>query len=219
MLSILGLLFAMQPTQAIPFAPPPDNPTPPYSGSAGSRSGDLCADQAISEESTLTQSYALIPQSQMGLTITPNPTVMVYLQDHAPQQAIFSVRNAQHQSLYQTSVAVSGDEGVVAIALPDEVVLDLNQDYQWYFALECADSLYPSTPIGGWVRRIEPDTAMQTVYEQSPSIEQAAELSAMGLWYDTLAALHAIAPIDEPSEEAMLYWQALFQSADLPSLF
>lgn len=219
MLSLFGLLFSMPLTQAVPFSPPPDNPTPPYSGSAGSRSGELCSDQMISEGRNQPQAYALIPPSQIGLTIVPNPTMMVYLQDHNPQQAIFSVRNTQRQSIYQTSIPVSGEAGVVAIVLPDEVVLDINQDYQWYFALECVDSLYPSTPISGWVRRIEPDSIMLTVYEQPPSIKQATELGTMGLWYDTLAVLHTIAPIDEFSSESIQHWKELLQSADLPPIF
>jgi Domain of Unknown Function (DUF928) len=160
---------------------------------------------------------AMLPSTYSGTTIAARPTLMAYLPASSANTATFSLKDAAGNLLYQQQIAVSGEAGVMPIALPAAApALELNQQYQWYVALHVDGELNPSTPyVDGWIQRVAPSDALQTALQQPDRLKQAEALGAEGLWYDcaaTMAALRAEQP-DNPALVAQ--WTELLTSVGL----
>jgi Domain of Unknown Function (DUF928) len=160
---------------------------------------------------------ALLPQGFNGTTIAAHPTIMVYVPDSTANTAVFSLKDEVGNMVYQQQLAVSGKAGLVAIALPTNVpALTMNQNYQWYMALQVDGELNPSTPyVDGWIQRVAAAPAVTTAMQQADVLKQAEVLGANGVWYDCVAKLAGLRAQSPNRPDLDQHWVELLESVGL----
>jgi hypothetical protein len=160
---------------------------------------------------------AMLPQNYSGTTIAARPTIMVYVPESTAQTAVFSLKDATGNMVYQQQLSVSGQAGLVAIALPANApALTVGQDYQWYMALQVDGELNPSTPyVDGWIQRIEASPTIAAAMAQPDQLKQAEVLGANGVWYDCAAKLAELQARQPDRAELKQHWAELLESVGL----
>jgi Domain of Unknown Function (DUF928) len=160
---------------------------------------------------------AMLPQGFNGTTIAAHPTIMVYVPESSAQTAVFSLKDDAGNMIYQQQLAVSGQAGLVAIALPSNApALNLNQNYQWYMALQVDGELNPSTPyVDGWIQRVAASPELTTAMQQSDQLKQAEVLGANGIWYDCVAKLAGLRASQPNRPDLDKHWAELLESVGL----
>lgn len=133
--------------------------------SAGDPTKQFCS-QDLKDKPNLT---ALIPASDSVLhTLNPDPLVLVYVPP-LPQQssgiANLTIANTDGELLSQTTLDMPRDGGLVAFALPGELLPLKDQTfYQWDLQLACQQEVSLDDPsVSGWLVYQDP-----TVQEENP---------------------------------------------------
>ncbi len=160
---------------------------------------------------------AMLPQGFNGTTIAAHPTIMVYVPASTAKTAVFSLKDDTGNMVYQQQLAVSGTAGLVSIALPANApALAVNQNYQWYMALQVDGELNPSTPyVDGWIQRVAAVPEVATAMQQADGLKQAEVLGANGVWYDCVAKLAALRASQPDRPDLAKHWVELLESVGL----
>ncbi len=196
--------------------------------SSGGARGDVTFESANDQGSTNTISggtrtedelklTALLPENQYGRTVSARPTFFVYLPPTNSQQVFFSIQDEATNSLYQTTLNVSGEGGIVSFTLPNEAPeLALNTNYLWFFApIDENGLLRPDNyGVNGWVKRVE-DLAINN---NENIIEQAIDYAKAGVWYDTLELLVSAQKQDPNNEIFANEWHDLLEQVGLENI-
>jgi Domain of Unknown Function (DUF928) len=167
------------------FEPPTDERADDSRGGA-SRNATACRNDRISEI-PLT---ALIPGNNRGLTVASHPSFFVYVPQTSARQIYFSLKDENNVGIYQATLPISGNAGVVKIPMnPDQMPLETGKNYQWSVALMCQPA-QPDMPwVTGQVERVQLEENIAPDLSSNPSIPQAVFYGQAGIWYDTLNIL------------------------------
>ncbi|MGK7929341.1 MAG: DUF928 domain-containing protein, partial [Spirulina sp.] len=209
------------------FMPPSDNGTPSQAAGGAARGDFTFPQNNIAPRSTVSGSYlfddrelsllALLPESFYGTTLSSHPTILAYIPASPANEAILSLKDEDKNMHYQMLVPLSGQAGIVAIALPDNAPpLEVDRNYQWYLAIKLDGNLSPSTPfIDGWVKRIEPSAELAQALEGQSLVQQSSILAANGVWYDSASILVDLRR-ENPTDPLLLKeWTELLDSVEL----
>ncbi len=220
MLSAGVIFFSEQLAQAQMLSQmftPPNAEAPATSKGGGVRSGDQCFSDATNSQSAT----ALLPPTEMGLTVAERPMVFVYIPSSSVKQAFFSVQDEAGNQHYQTQFSLSQDSGVIGIQVPNEAPpLEIGRKYQWSLVMICGEQLEPDSPsVTGWVERttasdsiwIDPETA-------SATLELASSLGQAGLWYDMLATLAQLRQAQPDDPNVIQIWETELTSIGLGAI-
>jgi Domain of Unknown Function (DUF928) len=186
---------------------PPDNAAPNSSTGSGTRSEEL------------TEMIPLLPPAKYGRTLEAHPTMLVYVPPtQTPQKVFFSVQDENRRNLYQTTLELSGEGGIIRVTLPESAPpLELGKTYTWFFAPIPSEGFLRPDNYGvvGWVKRVElPVESAAT----GNSIDRATAYAAFGVWYDTLN-LVASAQQDQPNNPTLASeWKDLLEQAGLEAV-
>ena len=135
---------------------------------------------------------ALTPKNSTGLTLSRSPSFWFYIpytlsSDHLIE---FVLKDEYDNTIYTTrSTGTEIAPGITSLYLPSDVVLEVNNDYEWYFLVYCdAHNLERFVYVNGIVRRVErPD--LETLLASTPSQDHAGLYAGEGIWYDALTQL------------------------------
>ncbi len=186
---------------------PPGSATPSTSVGAGSRGNQF---------PLLT---ALLPPTKQGNTVSPRPTIFVYLPPIGAEEVFFSLQDEEGNPFYYTTLKVSPDGGTIGITLPKEAPeLEIGKNYLWYLApIEPGGILKPDNyAVVGWIKRVE-STVNEEALASSP-VALATQYAKAGVWYDTLKVL-AKAKQSQPDNEAFATeWHDLLKQVGLEEI-
>ena len=220
-----GGLFAPPPGRSAPqqamggasrgsfFTPDPDRGAPQQAAGGASRANTY---GTIASATGLQSMLALMPESFYGTTLEARPTILVYVPASYAQEGVFSLKDEAKNLVYQMTVPVSSEGGVMAVTLPESApALEVGQNYQWFFALKLDGALTPASPfVDGWVQRVAPSREQSLAFAQTDPITRIAALGAQGIWYDTAAELAAL-QADQSDDLIAGHWQELLESVGL----
>jgi len=162
------------------------------------------------------QLMAIIPEFNVGRTLTNSPTVFVYLPKHTTDRGMLIVQeldqeklaqsgltladiNAQNQdqflkSEFESSVPLNQESGILGMPLsnyPELPQLEAGKIYLWAFQLVCNNTFSDYTQ--GWIQVVHAEGEQAPVKAQldmAKSDRDRAKIYAQaGLWYDLLATL------------------------------
>ena len=220
MLIIGTFWIGLRTAQAQVFIPPPDQDTPKNGTGGASRSGDLCAQLTESEVATGPSMTALLPESQYGSTLSPTPTILVYLPESTGEgEAFFSLKDQERNLHYKTNIPLSGETGIVSIQLPSEAALDVDKVYQWFFTVECDGILQPGSLVSGLLQRVElSPQLLQQAQELDNPLDQALFYGSVGIWYDMIAGLVHLREAQPIEPVIRDRWQEVLNSVGLGAL-
>ncbi|MEL6815793.1 MAG: DUF928 domain-containing protein, partial [Cyanobacteria bacterium J06598_3] len=158
---------------------------------------------------------AITPESFYGTTLEARPTILVYVPASNAQEAVFSLKDEAKEMVFQMTVAVPAQGGVIAVEMPEsapELAVDAN--YQWYVAIKLDNELSPASPfVDGWVKRIAPSLELADALG-GEGIADIEALGANGVWYDTAAQL-ALLNSAQADEAIAGHWFELLESVGL----
>jgi len=140
-------------------------------------------------------------------TLNPDPLVLIYippLPEESSGIASLTIANAEGDLLSQTTLDMPRDGGLIAFALPTEVLPLVDQTfYQWDLQVACQAQVTLDDPnVSGWI-----------AYQDAPVEEPSAEQPSAEIPLD-LETENALNRIDELSEAG--YWlDAVLETANL----
>ncbi|TYQ31342.1 DUF928 domain-containing protein [Pseudanabaena sp. UWO310] len=199
------------------FTPPPSSSAP--IGTAGGASRTNAYGSYLIGDRPVFMA-AVLPQTFYGTTLSAHPAILVYLPASAAQEAVFSLKDESKQTIYQMSVPVSGKAGIVAIQLPENApALEVDKNYQWFFALKLEGNLTPNSPfVDGWIKRITPSADLAKSLEGKTSLQQSSILAANGVWYDSASILSSLRTAQPNDQLLAKEWKELLDSVQLSQL-
>lgn len=202
------------------FQPARANRVPRTAASGASRTGRQELDPSIVASTGPSAMLALLPQTYYGTTISERPTILVYLPATGADRALFSLKDEAGQTVYETEIAISNEAGVRTIVLPKEApALVVNQNYQWFLALQVDGQLNPSTPyVDGWIQRIQPSAELAAALQQEDALQRAKALGADGVWYDCVATLASLRSSQPTNASLAQEWSDLLESVELSAI-
>jgi len=180
-----------------------------------SRDGNSCG---IAQTKTSTDLMTpLLPKSNIGLTQTGYPILLVYFPQSNAKKALFTINDETGEEHYQTYLTLPQKPGVMKINIPDSTSeLAKEVKYKWSIALVCGDNtdIEPDSPsIQGWIKRVSPIS--QTSQTQSLDLESVKKLGRAGLWFDMLSALMKLRKSQPENMEFKKTWTALLEDKNV----
>lgn len=193
--------------------------TPSGRGMPGRREGGGTRGGCLAQQPTLT---ALMPSTNSGTTLAEQPTFFWYVPENTAAAAEFVLLNAENQPIYQVTLPISSQAGILSLTLPADrssPSLTLNQPYRWYFSLIC-DPLDRSADsfTSGWIERIQPTPALTQALSTATPDQKPALYAEAGLWYDALTSIATLRQADPQNPDLITQWQTLLNSVDLTSI-
>ena len=193
-------------------------------------SGPSCG---VSKKSPL---IVLSPQNNVVTTVSAQPTLFWYVPKTSAKSAEFVVYDNGGQTLYQTTLALTGTPGVVKLSLPPTVALETNKKYDWTFALKCnpnpnqnsadvriqdADDMVQAPDVmvkGSLKRTVLTSTQKSQLAAAKQPLKQAEVYAKAGVWQETLSILAQLRR-DRPSDrDVNAAWKELLESVDLKNI-
>ncbi len=170
--------------------------TPPSGlGRPGNREGaatrGTCKIDAAANEPGLT---ALIPQSNVGLTTSANPSVFWYLPKNNYQvgeMMLYKAVGADQVMVDKTTFLLAERPAVDSFTWANQT-LAVGQDYRWVLSLIC-DPANPDPSqiiyVEGWIRRVEPPAPVAAALANAQGLNRFQVFAQAGFWYDALKVL------------------------------
>ena len=184
----------------------------------GSARSNLYGETATLPAAAGTSMLAVMPDSFFGKTVEARPTILVYVPASNASEAVFSIKDEVKDFVYEMTMPVPSSGGVVAVQLPSSAPeLTVNQNYQWYLALEIDGLLKPESPfVDGWVKRVSRTDEVAASIE-GDAITEITALGSDGIWYDTAAKLAAL-QVGQEDEAISHHWYELLESVGLADI-
>ena len=174
---------------AATFEPPPGKNIPRDTVGAGSRPvGTACSSTPSAMSGSLT---ALSPGRNLGLTQVTRPNFLVYKPQTKTETAEFSLFDEQMNGLYQVSIPVSKQAGLVSIHLSDTAPsLVKDKPYYWTLALVCnSTDRTEDLVVGGWIQHTQLNDNLKQQLASVTAVERVSLYAKQGFWYDALNIL------------------------------
>lgn len=161
---------------------------------------------------------AVVPKSGVGLTVAPRPTLLAYVPPTTATQAHLTLRDEAQNGLYQSSIEIPQDGGILRITLPaDSPELAVGKTYSWSLALLCQPTQTDLPITSGQIRRVEQPTDMVNVEQQS-LYSQAIIYGQAGVWHDMLASMATLRQTEPGNNALSANWAEVLQAEDLDAI-
>jgi hypothetical protein len=199
---------------------------------SGRRTGMGSRDNCPNVETELT---ALVPlykqqkgQSSLdivgGVTTSERPTFwfnVPYTKDSPNLNAEFILKDSTDNDIYQTAIALPSKPGIISVALPSTVALEIGKTYRWYLKISCGQQLTAKVPIyvGGTIQRVNLDFyTEQQLKAATNSQEKVTIYAANGIWFDSITELAQLRLTNPHDASIVDDWHSLLQSVGLDKI-
>lgn len=216
----LSLALVTELTIGLNFTPaaraqfkPPNLGVPRTTAGGATRSGTYC----VAEKTGLT---ALVPPSKISLTTQARPTFFLYLPKTTAQVAEFTLKDANEEDVYRTTIPLTGQSGLVSFQLPSTApTLEVGKDYQWFFNVVCqpSDRLRDDF-VTAWMRRVQPEESLVNALKNASARQRPNVYAQAGIWQDTLTTLTELRRIRPNDSTLSLEWNNLLRSVGLSQI-
>lgn len=161
---------------------------------------------------------ALVPPTNIGLTISERPTFWFYVPYQSARPVEFSLSDDKNNVVYNTTLQLTGTPGIVSINLPQSVPpLKRGKNYQWKFSYICHPTVRSkNASVNGYVERISLDRDLKSQLEQATTLRERISLyAAKGLWYELLTTLAEERRKNPQDVELAAAWENLLRQAEV----
>jgi Domain of Unknown Function (DUF928) len=171
---------------------------PPSTSGGGTRSGSICTQNDQ-------RPIAVTLQNIMPLTVTDEPTLLVYVPKNTALKSEFVLKNDLEDDVYRTQdIKLPKNGGLVKIKLPKTVTQDrqiLNtleegKTYHWYFGLVCKTDRREDVLVQGFLQKVQPNNDLQNIQKLSDQ-QQVLTFANNGIWTDAVSTLAYL--LDKPN--------------------
>lgn len=163
----------------------------------------------------------LIPESNIGLTLTESPTFFVYVSQPAAQVEFVLLNEDESEVVYETTIK-NDKAGIVGVSISEKGKtknIEVGKRYVWSFALAC-DPLERSGDyiVKGWMQRIEPQATLKSDLANPDPMAKVMAYAENGIWYETIATLAQMRSLAPDDSGLRAEWTQLLQSQGLESI-
>jgi len=163
----------------------------------------------------------LIPESNIGLTLTESPTFFVYVSQPSAQVEFILLNENESQVLYETTLKID-KAGIVGVSLSEKGKkknIEVGKRYVWSFALACDPGERSGDYIvKGWMQRIEPQATLKSDLANPDPMAKVIAYAKNGIWYETIATLAEMRRLAPDDSRLTTEWTQLLQSQGLESI-
>jgi hypothetical protein len=166
---------------------------------------------------------ALIPQSNVGITVAQYPTLFFYIPNVNLEgvTAELSIVNNEGEEVYKT-VKLKSPDRIVSINFsdfPSLPPLEVGKSYPWSFqAIVDEENRGDGPRVTGWIKRVSLDSKLQHKLETALPQEKPAIYASNGLWYDALTSLAKLRCSYPNNPTFSSDWESLLQQVELPTI-
>ncbi|MEQ8754041.1 MAG: DUF928 domain-containing protein [Coleofasciculus sp. G1-WW12-02] len=174
--------------------------------------------------------FALIPDTNLGLTVEEHPTFWFYIPDGANKfhSMKFALWSDQGEKLYETTYRVTNTlPGVISISLPPTTpALKENQYYNWIFTVYCEDPQRASVStdpkrvrVRGSIQRV-PLTAelKQGLNSVVTPRDRAVIFARNGIWFDSITLIGNLRRTQTANRALAADWTNLLEDIELEAI-
>ena len=184
-------------------------------GAPGTRQGGATRGGCASS-GTLT---ALVPENNLGTTTAEYPVIFFYVPQTSANVLELSLLDENDNEVYQKNLIPNKTGGIASINfsnLPGLKPLEVGKNYHWYLSMVCnVQDRSADIFVDGWVQRIKPDPALQSVLQQASMSDRASLYAVNGIWYDSLATLFETRKSNPNNSATVNEWTDLLNSVGL----
>jgi Domain of Unknown Function (DUF928) len=169
----------------------------------------------------------LVPQTNLGLTISEYPQFFWYVPKTRAKTATFALfrgndQDPQQSLIYETTINILHSGTVMNFVLPKSQQLPplvLNQDYYWSIILNCnTDDLFVNPRAEGWVQRVAISNSLKQQLSRAKPGDRPQIFAQNQLWFDTVSSLASLR-CEHSSDSALLAsWKQLLKSVQLDKI-
>ena len=164
----------------------------------------------------------LIPESNIGLTLTESPTFFVYVSQPSAQVKFTLLNEDESEVVYETTFLKIDQAGIVGVSLSEKGKtknIEVGKRYVWSFALVCdPEDRSGDKFVKGWMERIEPQASLKSDLANPDPMAKAIAYAKNGIWYETLATLAQMRRLAPDDSGLKTEWTQLLQSQGLESI-
>jgi Domain of Unknown Function (DUF928) len=161
----------------------------------------------------------LVPENQIGRTVSEYPVFFFYLPKTDAKQAEFVLEDDKGKQIYQTTLNINNSSGVIGISIPTNQKispLQIDKDYTWSIALICDDKDRSADVFEkGIVRRVEVNADIRSQLQKAEPRLKAVIYARTGIWQDALSTLVAARRANPNNADLADDWKILFDSVNL----
>lgn len=166
---------------------------------------------------------ALIPESNMGLTVAERPTLFFYIPPTpATMVELVLLDEESGDKVYETTLPITGSPGIISVRLsasPTLRSLEIGKDYHWYFSIVCdPDDRAGDIYVDGWIRRVEPNPILVGYLQKASPHELVALYRNDDLWYDTVTTLAEQHRSNPHNSAVATEWVTMLKSVGLEDI-
>lgn len=160
---------------------------------------------------------ALIPGTNIGLTIAERPTFWFYVPYQSNPRSLveFSLTDDRENTVYKASFQLTATPGIVGINLPQKTPgLEISKIYRWKLKIVCD----PENPrefesVDGAIERVRLEENLKQKIEGVKGRDRILFYAANGLWYDTLTNLIELRRQNPKDAQLAKDWEDLLQQS------
>jgi Domain of Unknown Function (DUF928) len=206
-------------SQNVNFKPP--NVTPPSNRQRGTNRDRQCPTDLI---------RPLIPEINLGLTVSDSPTLFAYVSQAVPQINFVLITEKgtinNEEIVYEIAFKVD-KPGIIAITIPAIVdgkkSLEVGKRYLWSLSMDCNPGEMPGDRSNdfwttGYVERIEATPTLKNDLTNPDPMARAIVYATNGIWYETVATLAQMRRKAPDDAKVTAEWRYLLQSQKLDSV-
>jgi hypothetical protein len=161
----------------------------------------------------------LVPENQIGWTVSEYPRFFFYLPQSDAKIAEFVLEDDKGKKIYQTNLNINNSSGVIGVSIPTNKnvsPLQIGKNYTWSISLIC-DEKDRSADVfeKGIVRRVEVSADIRNQLEKADPRLKAVIYAQTGIWQDALSTLVAARRANPNNVDLSGDWKILLDSVNL----
>jgi hypothetical protein len=161
----------------------------------------------------------LVPENQIGRTISEYPVFFFYLPETEAPLVEFVLQDENGKQIYQTTLKIHNSPGVLSVSMPanqNVSPLQVGKNYRWSIALIC-DVQDRSADVleKGIVRRVEVSADIRSQLQKADPRLKAVIYAQTGIWQDALSTLIAARRANPNDVDLAADWKILLDSVNL----
>ncbi|MEG5175264.1 DUF928 domain-containing protein [Microcoleus sp. B3-D7] len=162
---------------------------------------------------------ALVPESQIGRTVSEYPVFFFYLPKTDALLAEFALEDEKGNFIYQTTLKINNTSGVMSVSIPPNKnvpPLEAGKSYRGFIALICDPEDRSGDSVAtGIVRRVELSADILRELDAADPRQKTVIYAENGIWQDALSTLAAARRANPNDAELAADWESLLDSVTL----
>jgi len=201
---LVSSLLIQLPAYSLEFPPTGGTGAPERTASGGRRTTSCTVAGAI-------PAMALMPQNNLGTTVSDTPTLFFYIPQTKAKTAQFTLMDNEGNELLEKAIALPEKPGVMKLNI--SVKLEENKLYRWEFAIICDNQDRTEDRfIKGTLQRTPLNAELKAKLKDAAPLKQAELYANAKIWHESLAIAASIRLTNSKA------WEELLKSVGLEAI-